>query len=374
MLFCTICLNMSTRPNVIFSESGLCSSCLQYTHPSQIDWQLRLAEIEDIKNYAEKNNSSGYDCIIGVSGGKDSTVQALFVRDILKMKPLLVSMSYPPDQVSELGVKNLSNLISLGFDCVSISCSPQIWKNLMKEGFYRFGNWAKSTELALFSSVPRIAVTYQIPIVWWGENAAVQFGEMNIEGTGPSDGNKLKYSNTLDGGNIKWIIESGLDKNQIIQYQYPSDAEMMKAGIRILFLGHYIRDFTIYSNGNRAVLRGLAVKEPSLTDADFWGTSMLDEDFFTLNMMIKWLKYGFGRANDNVNEEIRCGRMSREEAIEIVEKFDGLCSNEVIEKFCTFIGITQNEFWIVVDTFVNSDLFEKVELGVYRKKFKVGIN
>jgi N-acetyl sugar amidotransferase len=372
MRFCTNCLNMTTRPNVTFTSSGLCTVCAQYVDPSLIDWETRMAELEEIKSFAKGNNSSGYDCIIGVSGGKDSTVQALFVRDTLKMKPLLVSLSYPPDQVSEIGVRNLSNLINLGFDCVSINCSPGIWKNLMKTGFYKFGNWAKSTELALFSSVPRLAVAYQIPLIWWGENASVQIGDMNIEGVNPSDGNKLKYSNTLAGANTDWLLAAGLTTNQILQYHYPTDDEMLRAGIRIVFLGHFIEDFTVFSNGNRAALRGLSVKQPSIDDADFWGTSMLDEDFFTVNMMIKWLKFGFGRANDNVNEEIRCGRMTREQAIRIVEKYDGLCSERVINRFCSFIGISLEEFWEVVDTFVNYDLFEKVEMGVYKKKFKVG--
>jgi N-acetyl sugar amidotransferase len=372
ILYCTNCLNMTTRPNVKFTPSGLCLPCDQYQHPSKINWAQRLTELEEIKNFARDHATSGYDCIIGVSGGKDSTVQALFVRDTLKLKPLLVSMNYPPDQISELGVKNLSNLIDLGFDCLSISCSPIVWKNLMKVGFYKFGNWAKSTELALFSSVPRIAIAYQIPLIWWGENASVQLGDMQVGGEIASDGNRLKYSNTLDGGNLDWLLSTGLKRNQILQFEYPSDQEMSRAGLRIVFLGHFIKDFTIFSNGNRAALRGISVKEPSVTDADFWGTSMLDEDFFTVNMMIKWLKFGFGRANDNVNEEIRCGRMSREEAIEIVDKFDGACPPEVIEKFCSFIDITSEEFWRVVDSYVNLDLFERIERGVYKRKFEVG--
>lgn len=374
MLYCTNCLSMSTRPNVKFTSSGMCPACSQFESPSSIDWSLRLTELESIKKFGKAHSTSGYDCIIGVSGGKDSTVQALFVRDTLKMKPLLVSMNYPPQQISELGVRNLSNLIDLGFDCLSINCSPVVWKGLMRSGFYKFGNWAKSTELALFSSVPRIAIAYQIPLIWWGENASVQLGDMNVEGDDPSDGNKLKYSNTLDGGNIDWLLQTGLRRNQILQFQYPSDQEMLRAGIRVIFLGHFIKDFTIFSNGTRASLRGLTFKAPSIMDADFWGTSMLDEDFFTVNMMIKWLKFGFGRANDNVNEEIRCGRLSREEAIKIVEKFDGVCSTQVIEKFCSYIEVTTEEFWRVVDTFVNYDLFERIERGVYRRKFQVGVN
>ena len=63
-----------------------------------------------------KNPDQTFDCIIGVSGGKDSTRQALFIREKLKMRPLLVCCTYPPEQLTDLGAKNLSNLIKLGFD------------------------------------------------------------------------------------------------------------------------------------------------------------------------------------------------------------------------------------------------------------------
>ena len=374
MLFCTKCLNMTTRPNIVFSADGLCPPCKAFIDPNEIDWDSRNRELREILEFAQNNRSSGYDCIIGVSGGKDSTRQAIFVRDVLKMNPLLVSLNYPPEQMSDLGARNLTNLINLGFSCVNISCSPNIWKVLMKEGFYRFGNWAKSTEMALFSSVPKLAVAYQIPLIWWGENISVALGDLNAVGQTASDGNRIKYSHTISGGDIEWMLEKGFKRNQLNQFLFPSDEEMRRANIRIVFLAHFIRDFSIFINGNISALRGLHVKNPSASDADFWGTSMLDEEFFTVNMMIKWLKFGFGRTNDNVNEEIRAGRMTREEAIQIVEKFDGKCSTEVIEKFCQYIEITIDEFWRVVDSFVNPMLFAKVDQGVYRKKFKVGIN
>jgi hypothetical protein len=92
-----------------------------------------------------------------------------------------------------------------------------------------------------------------------------------------------------------------------------------------------------------------------------------------MNMMIKWLKFGFGRASDNINEEIRYGRISREEGIRIVRKFDGKCSPEIIDEFCEYIEITKEQFWQVVDQFVNKNLFHKKAEGVYEPKFEVGV-
>lgn len=372
MIYCKNCLNLSTRPNIKFTEERLCPPCANYLNPAEIDWDERKEELKEVIAFGKAHNHSGYDCIIGVSGGKDSTRQALYVKENLGMNPLLVSLNYPPDQMSQTGADNLSNLIELGFDCVNVSCSPQIWKKLMRVAFYEYGNWAKATEIALFSSVPRAAIAYQIPLIWWGENAAVVLGDLGVKGKSGSDGNRLKYSNTLAGGNIDWILKEGLDTKQVLQYTYPSDEEMERAKLRIVFLAHFWTDFSIYTNGNVTALRGLNVKKATASDADFWGTSMLDEDFFTMNMKIKWLKFGWGRASDNVNEEIRYGRMTREQGIQLVEQFDGNCPEWIIDQFCDYIEISKAEFWNVVDRYVNNNLFERKSEGVYIPKFKVG--
>jgi N-acetyl sugar amidotransferase len=373
MKYCKNCLNISTRPGIKFTDNGLCPPCALYTNPNEVDREGLKAELEEIIAFGKANSHSGYDCIIGVSGGKDSTLQAIYVKEILGMNPLLVSLNYSPEQMSQRGANNLSNLINLGFDCLNVSCSPKIWKKLMKAAFYQYGNWAKATETALFSSVPRAAIAYQIPLIWWGESIVTTHGDLGVKGKSASDGNRLKYSNTLAGGDISWILELGLNNKEVLQFNYPSDVEMERANLRIVFLGHFWKNFSIFTNGNVAALRGIDVKKPTINDADFWGTSMLDEDFFTVNMMIKWFKFGFGRASDNINEEIRYGRITREDGIRIVEQFDGKCPDIFIEKFCDYIEITRNEFWNVVDKYVNKELFDKVSEGVYNPKFKVGV-
>ncbi len=131
---------------------------------------------------------------------------ALESSSYMKMNPLLVCLAYPPEQITQRGVNNISNMISHGFDCVTINPGPEIWRKLMSKGFFKFTNWCKSTELALFSSVPRLAIAYQIPLIWWGENAALQLGDLNVMGKSGSDGNNLRKMNTLGGGDITWLL------------------------------------------------------------------------------------------------------------------------------------------------------------------------
>ena len=135
MKYCKKCLNTDTRPGTVFSKDSKCPVCSYNEMKGYIDWNHRRKILDDIVAFGKENTSGTYDCIIGVSGGKDSTRQAIFVKETLKMNPLLVCLEYPPEQVTQIGVNNLSNLIELGFDCITIYPDPKIWKKLVKKGF-----------------------------------------------------------------------------------------------------------------------------------------------------------------------------------------------------------------------------------------------
>ena len=118
---------------------------------------------------------------------------------------------------------------------------------------------------------------------------------------------------------------------------------------------------------------GLEIRDDTVENTgDLWGVTSLDEDWVTLNQMIKYYKYGFGRVSDYANEQIRHGKMAREVGISLVEKYDDACSDEYIESFCAYIEITKSEFWKHVHASVNRDLF-LIDDGVIRRKYKVGV-
>jgi N-acetyl sugar amidotransferase len=373
MKYCIKCLQPNTRPGIKFDEKGVCPACNHYDSLLKVDWESRKKELNEIVNFGKKNNHSGYDCIIGVSGGKDSTRQAFYVRDVLKMNPLLVSLNYPPEQVSQRGVDNISNMIKNGFDCININPAPQLWKKLLKKGFLEFLNLGSASELALFSSVPRLAIAYQIPLIWWGENAALQLGDLSIMGKDGSDGNNLRKMNTLRGGDFTWMLSKEIKKNKILQYLFPSEEEMENANLRVTFLGYFWKDWSLIENGNYAALRGLDVRNDKPWDnGDTFGITALDEEWVTVNQMIKYYKYGFGRMTDYMNEEIRRGVYTRLEAIELCEKYDGKCSLTIINSLCNYIDISISEFNNLVDKSVNLNLFKRVKKGEYIPKFKIG--
>lgn len=374
MVYCKQCLSPNTRPGGEFLD-GLCLPCYYTNSNRNINYPVKLEVLKKVYRLSRKGqkNKGAYDCIVGVSGGKDSSRQAQWVRDRLGLRPLLVSIAYPPRQMSSIGALNLSNLIEMGFDIITVTPAPDSSRKLSKESFYQFGNVSKAAEKALYSSVPRIAIDLGVNTIFWGENDALQVGEKTVQGDDEFDANNLRKMNTLSAGGDDWIYQS-IGSRKGAHYVYPDEIQFDKQKINIFFLGPAWDDWSNNNNSAYAALHGLTLRpgEEDLT-GDISNASMLDEEFTNINMMIKYYKFGFGRTTDIVNEAIRLGELSRKEGIKLVEKFDGICADSIIESYCKYIQIECSEFWAVVHSYTNKELFE-IKLGVDRpiRKFKIG--
>ena len=363
---CRRCVNPSSRPNIFFDDEGVCPVCRfeEEKRQQSVDWEARDRELQEIIAWGRVNTKSSYDCIVTVSGGKDSTRQALYARDELGLKPLLVSCVYPPEQLHERGAYNLANLIELGFDTLSISLDPQAWKKMMRQSFFKHANWCKSTEMALYAIPIHAAIAYKIPLIFLGENPALTIGERH--GRLDGDASRMKYCNTLGGGDPSGLMPEDVVPKDVYFYKYPSDDEMEWAKLRIIYLGYYIRDWSGRNNAAFAMAHGLQVRhEPPEQTGDLWGFTGLDEDFRLVNQMIKYLKFGFGHVSDQVCEAINAGLMDRAEGIELLKKYDGKCDHSFIERFCRYLEISEKEFWRVVEA-SRGDMWQRDEAGEWR--------
>lgn len=374
MKYCKQCLTTDLRPNASF-EDGVCIAC-NYSgslHEDNVSLKLTILQDKIQKSRQKQRNKNAYDCIVGVSGGKDSTRQAHWVRDRLGLRPLLVCCAYPPKQMSKIGANNLTNLIEMGFDVIAATPAPQTAAQLALESFKQFGNVCKSTEMSLFSTVPRLAIELGVNTIFWGENPALQVGDAAVEGFDEFDGNNLRRLNTLTAGGTDWLKEAVKAPYLAEHYLYPDEIEFEKKKINIFYLGPAWDDWSNDDNSIYASLQGLTLRPgEELETGDLSNASMLDEEFTNINMMLKYYKFGFGRATDTVNEKIRSGRMTRDEAIRVVEKYDGLCSDRIIRSFSAYVGITETEFWNIANPWVNDDIFTIREGERPLRKFTVG--
>lgn len=366
--YCSNCPNPSTRPNISFNKKGLCTVCVYELRKKkkQINWNNRWMQIQKIKKWGKKNSNSSHDCIVTVSGGKDSFRQAFYVRDKLKMNPLLVALTYPPEQYSERGPKNLSTLIEHGFDCISLSLDPVVWKKLMKKGFLKFGNYAKSTEMALYAAPIHIAIAYKIPLIFYGENPANTQGERHGKRL---DGNAsgIRYGNTIKGG-PRTIGLKNISNKDLHFYEYPKIKDVELTGLKIVYLGYFIKDWYGSKNANFAKKKGLKIRDDKPDKiGDIWGVTGLDEDFRIVNQYIKFLKYGFGFVTSQVIEMMHKDKLNIKKGIDLINKYDGKCDIKYKLKLCKYLGISLKKFNRTIDNFVNKKIF-KYQKNKYVKK------
>lgn len=361
---CRTCVETDTRPSSTFDEEGVCLPCRSVSAQSIeiIDWEKRNAQLKEIVAWAKAHSNFGYDCIIGVSGGKDSLRQALYAREI-GLNPLLVCCSYPPEQMTKRGANNLANLIKLGFDTINTAPAPITSKRLMRNCFETLGNLFNASELALYASLPITAIAYRIPLILLGENPGLSFG--NDAGSKDFNGNKMKHMNTLQGGNPNRFKTEDMRDKDLYWYRYPDDESMEKADLRIVYLGYFMPDFNDHTNARIAIEHGLEVREGEDADPNNIGGEAhyvaLDDDFVIVNQMLKYLKFGFGKATQEVGVSVRSGLISREEGRKIVQAYDGKCHPKYIKRLADYLEMSVEEFWTIADRFVNRDLFEKKE-------------
>lgn len=358
--YCKRCVTPNTWPDAQFTEDGLCMPCHYSDMWPNIDWDARRAEIAEIAEWGRRHKSGAYDCIIGVSGGKDSMRQAFYARDELGLSPLLVCCVYPPEQQTQRGADNLSNLCEAGFDLHVVGPSPKVSKRLARYGFFQHGNIVKALEQALYSSLPKVAIAYTIPLIFLGENPALNFG--GSVGSLTGDGNKQRYHNTLGGARIEPWFDAGVTAKDMFWYDYPSERAMERAAIRIVYLGFYMRDFNDTVNARLALQNGLKPRTGLDALPEETGcinpAEALDEEFVHVNQMLKYLKLGFGKVTQQASVKIRLGQIDRDEAIRLVRAYDGACSDRYIAKFCSYVQISREEFDRKVETLRNQALWQ----------------
>ena len=374
MRYCKRCLQPDTRPGIIFDDEQICFACRYEESKATIDWEQRHAELQAFADEAKaeaKKRGNTYDCIIGVSGGKDSTFQAVYAKEKLGLNPLLINCM--PDEITEIGRKNIENLNNLGFDIISIRPNPIVAKKLARKSFFERGNIIAASEYCLWASSYIMAVKFNIPLIIQGENAALTLGAAkNQETTGNAF--SVTQLETIRGASVDSFVDlsNNITEKDLFLYKIPTVEEMQAKGIKAIFLQYYTKEWSQVTNADFAIARGLTGRSDDLHDLGRYRRyTALDCDLQIPNQMIKYLKFGFGYATDEICYDIREGRFSREDGKWYVNEYDGLCGEKYIDAACRYLSITKEEFWEVVDKYVNRDLFEKVD-GKWKPKFTVG--
>ena len=240
MKYCKNCLYPDTKPGLKFDEDGICSACKNINLKESIDWGKRREELKELLEKYRSKDGKRYDCIIPVSGGKDSTYQTYIIKKEFGLNPLVVN--FHPHDLTEIGRKNLENLKKIGVDCIEFSANPSIYNKLSRFGLEELGDFEWPEHIGIFTIPVQVAVAYKIPLIIWGENSQMEYG-----GDDPDRVFLDKEWNEVHGGYFRDKIKPedmtkyGIQEKDLKPYIYPSDKEIEELGITGIFLGHFIK-------------------------------------------------------------------------------------------------------------------------------------
>lgn len=356
--YCKRCVMPDTKPDLYLDEEGVCNACRSYENRQEIDWDSRHQELVHVLDKYRSKDGSHWDCIVPVSGGKDSTYQVVRMLQ-LGMNPLCVTAT--TCDLSEIGRRNIENIKRLGVDYVEFSPNPLIRRKLNRIGLTQVGDISWPEHSGIFTIPVRAAVQYGVPLIVWGENSQNEYG-------GPAAASE---NNVL---NRRWLEEfggllglrvsdligfEGIEKKHLIPYTYPTDEELQRVGVTGIFLGYYL-PWDGYSNALLSQAYGFTTLQTTV-EGSIVNYENLDNHQTGIHDYFKFLKFGFSRGSDIASLHIRRGRITREDGIEIVRRHDGKFPwtylGKPLEKILDPLEMTVDEFVKICDSFTNKKIF-----------------
>lgn len=356
--YCVRCVMPETKPDLLIDEEGVCSACRSYEHRAEVDWDARREELLRVLEPYRSRDGFTYDCIVPVSGGKDSTFQVLSTLK-LGLNPLCVTAT--TDHLSAIGRKNIDNIKRLGADYVEVSTNGDVRRRMNRLALEQVGDISWPEHVTIFTIPVRIAVQMGIPLIVWGENPQNEYG-------GPA---AAAHDTTLT---RRWLEEfggllglrvsdmvgqHGIEARHLIQYTYPTDEELKRVGVTGVFLGHYLA-WDGYHNALVSEAHGFTTY-PTTVEGSIVDYENLDNLQTGIHDYFKFLKYAFGRATDIASLHARRGRITRDEAIDLVRLHDGKFPwsylGVPVEEILAPLDMPVDEFVRICDRFTNKKLF-----------------
>jgi N-acetyl sugar amidotransferase len=369
MKYCEKCVMPDTRPGSIFGEEGICQACRNYARGAEVDWKERF---EELKSLCKRNRRQDgyYDCIVAVSGGKDSHFLTYMMKERMGMNPLLVCVADPFTHTAA-GVHNFRNLgESFGCDIVVFNVSMDLFRRVTRIAFEELGEPLRFIEAVIYTIPFKYAVAFNIPLIVFGENAAYTYGTTTednysakkyIEAGHSAAGEKLGEKIT------DFWYERGIPMKELNAIIPPSRDDSERVRSEAIFMSYFVPwdDEKNHMIAKRYGFKDLHHEWRREGYIEDYG--QIDSVAYLVHLWMKYPKFGFTRATDIASRWIRKGKITREEATRLVMEHDHKLDQRAMEDFITFIGYKPREFWDIVEKFWNRELFENVD-GLWRLK------
>lgn len=368
MQYCIKCVYPAvTGHRIAFDEQGVCSACRVSEPKKNLNWPEREAKFKEIVEQYRSKNGSNYDCIIPVSGGKDSYFQTHYVTKVLGLKPLLVT--YHGNNYTEEGERNLQRMRHVfDVDHIIFRPSESLIIKMNRLCFKKMGDMNWHNHCGIYTVPVQVAVKYKIPLLIWGEHGTLDLAGMFSFDDFPEMSARDRLEHGLRGFDWSDMIdeEEGIREQDLLWAKYPTDEELEASGARGLYMGNYVY---WEANNHYQLVRDLygweALHDP--LDRTYRRFSNLDDMHENgAHDYLKYIKFGYGRASDHACKDIRAGLMTREQGIEMVRKYDHVRPRDLY-RWLAYVGMTEGEFDRIADTFRDSRVWRKNEKGQWEK-------
>lgn len=354
MSYCNRCMYPAVAVNLAIDDEGICASCRTAEEFEKLTpefWDNRRQKFEQQIEEIRKSNSSDYDCIIPVSGGKDSYYQTHVMVSEYGLKPLLVT--YHGNNYLPEGDYNRDHMRH-AFDADHLVFGPsvEVLKKLNRLCFRKMGDMNWHAHCGIMTYPIKIAVKFNVPLMVWGEVA------WDISGMFEPDdfvefSARVRHEHALRG--FEWYDllndpAENLKEKDLSWAKYPTDAEVLRVGVRGLYIGNF---FKWDPNQHTPLVQKKYGFKPAEKpfERTYRAASNLDDRYENgAHDLLKFIKFGYGRASDHASKDIRTGYMAREQGIEMVRKHDHVVSQDLYH-WLEYVEMSEDEFWATADKF-----------------------
>lgn len=347
MTYCARCLYpANARPAIIMDDDGVCSGCRYHESRARIDWGERERMLRELlEEFRRRSRERGqlYDCIVPVSGGKDSHFQVYLIKVVYGLNPLLVTFNHCFN--TRLGIRNLTNLVKqFGCDLVRVTASPEAVRRIARHMVKTVGDLTWHYHAGIKTLPFQIAVRHRIPLIIWGEHGFAELTGMFTLDDLVEFTKWSRQEHDMRGFEATDLVseESGITPQDIAPYIYPSDDEIETLGVRGIYLSNFI-NWDAKQQAERMIDKYDFAPVARRRSRTFNLFSKTDDHANEVHDYMKYLKFGYGRATDDASTEIRHGRMTREEGVEMVQIYDA-ARPPSLDVYLRFLGMTEAEF------------------------------
>lgn len=364
MKFCTKCIMPDTRPGITFNEKGVCIACQNHERKKMVNWDSRMEELKVLCDKYRRTEPGKYDCIIAVSGGKDSHYQVHVMKELMGMNPLLITVE-DFFTMTEAGKHNVQN-ISEAFGCNLIAFKPnrRAAKIISRYMFEKYGRPLWYVDRLLYTVPLYYAAALNIPLLVYGENVSYEYGGVDDKET--YSAREQVFNGVAPGVELQELVNAGVPMDELAYLEAPS-REVLDM-LDPIYLSYFVEWNGIknYEFAKRRGFKDLTHEWDRTNHIENF--NQIDSYGYLLNAWMKFPKYGHAYATDYAARWVRYGLLTRKEAVKLAEERDHNVDPKIVEDFCSFTGMTIQEFYGALDKLYNKDIFEQNSWGQWRLK------